>query len=214
MILDPTLTMAYVVVAAALALSPGPDVLFVLASGMRHRVSGAVASAFGIAAGALLHAMAAAVGILALIAATPLGFDLLRVGGAIYLTYLGLRAFCAFLNPVDGEDAPDNIAHHSPAKLFQRGLITNVLNPKVVIFYIALLPQFVNPELGHVGVQIFLLGCIHNLIGLAFLIGVGAAAGRASGWLMQTRFRRWLDAVAGVFFVGLALRLAVTGRPH
>lgn len=214
MILDPTLTMAYVVVAAALALSPGPDVLFVLASGMRHRVSGAVASAFGIAAGALLHAMAAAVGISALIAATPVGFDLLRVGGAIYLAYLGLRAVRAFLNPVDGAGVSETAGEPGPAKLFQRGLITNVLNPKVVIFYIALLPQFVNPKLGHVGMQIFLLGCIHNLIGLVFLIGVGSAAGRASGWLMQTRFRRWLDAVAGVFFLGLAVRLAVSGRPQ
>jgi len=98
-------------------------------------------------------------------------------------------------------------------KVFKRGLVTNLLNPKVIIFYIALLPQFVNTELGHVGLQIVLLGCIHTLIGLLYLLVISVLVGNAAQWITRTQFGRWLDAIAGVFFVGLALRLALSTRP-
>jgi len=218
MILDPALTGAYIVLAAALAVSPGPDVLFVIANGMRHRARGAVASALGICAGSVLHAFAAALGISALIAASPFMFDLLRYAGAAYLAWLGLQAVRSWW--VNREATYDGMSDarerkHGPVRaVFRQGLITNILNPKVVIFYLALLPQFVNVDLGHVGLQIFLLGCIHNLIGLIFLLTVGCAAGKASSWLAKHNFARWLDGFAGLFFIGLAVRLAVTGRPQ
>jgi len=218
MFLDPALTGAYIVLAAALAVSPGPDVLFVIANGMRHRVRGAVASAFGICAGSVLHAFAAALGISALIAASPFMFDLLRYAGAAYLAWLGLQAVRSWW--VNRRATHDGMAdareqqHGTVLTVFRQGLITNILNPKVVVFYLALLPQFVSVDLGHVGLQIFLLGCIHNLIGLIFLLSVGCAAGKASSWLAKHNFARWLDGFAGLFFIGLAVRLAVTGRPQ
>lgn len=213
MILDPQLTVAYVVIATALAVSPGPDVLFVIANGMRHKARGAIAAALGIGAGSLLHALAAALGVSAVIAASPLAFDILRYAGAVYLAYLGIQALRSwYANASVQGQAPSEEA--TSWQVFQRGLTTNILNPKVIVFYLALLPQFVNAELGHVGLQIFLLGSIHNVIGVVFLISVGFAAGRASNWLFETRFGRWIDAVAGVFFIGLALRLAVSGRPE
>ena len=214
MILDPTLTLAYVVLATALAISPGPDVLFVVANGMRHRARGAVASALGIGAGSVLHAIAAAVGVSAVIAASPLAFDILRYAGAIYLAYLGAQAIRSwFLNRDNGQ--PDrHTVEQSVWSVFRQGLVTNILNPKVVVFYLALLPQFVSVELGNVGLQIFLLGCIHNVIGLIFLLCVGFGAGRASQWLAKTSFARWLDGFAGVFFIGLAVRLALSGKPE
>lgn len=214
MILDPTLTAAYIVVATALAVAPGPDVLFVVANGLRHKARGAFASALGIGLGSVLHAHAAALGISGLIAASPFAFDVLRYAGAAYLVYLAYTAFRSWwMNPGTGHPRP-NKAETSPRDVFLRGLITNILNPKVVVFYLALLPQFVSPELGNIGLQIFLLGCIHNLIGISFLVGIGLAAGRASSWLAQTNFGRWLDALAAVFFVGLAIRLVVSGRPE
>ncbi len=210
MLLDPTLTLAYTIIAAAVAISPGPDVLFVVASGMRHRVKGAVASALGIAFGSVLHASAAALGVSAIIAASPLAFDLLRYGGAAYLLFLGCQAILSFLRSTRKTNAQSVEAEVSAWRVFQHGLFTNILNPKVIVFYLALLPQFVTIELGNVGLQIFLLGSIHNLIGFCFLICVGLAAGHASSWLQRTGFGRWMDGIAGIFFIGIAIRLMVS----
>ncbi|MEM7521676.1 MAG: LysE family translocator [Pseudomonadota bacterium] len=212
--LDPTLTAAYVLLATALAVAPGPDVLFVVANGMQHRVKGAVASALGIGGGSVLHALAAALGISALVAASPTAFEILRYAGAAYLAYLGVQALRSWWRSSNTLSTHKAVVEVSAWHVFRRGLITNVLNPKVVVFYLALLPQFVNVELGHVGLQIFLLGCIHNLIGITFLICIGLAAGKASGWLSRTRFGQWMDGIAGVFFLGLALRLLVSGNPE
>ncbi|NKB61778.1 MAG: LysE family translocator [Gammaproteobacteria bacterium] len=210
MILDPSLTAAYVVLATALALSPGPDVLFVIANGIQHRSRGAIASALGICAGSIVHALAAAVGVSAVIAASPIAFDVLRYGGATYLAYLGVKAIIQwYTNKQSVNENSGPIAETSAREVFVRGLVTNILNPKVVVFYFALLPQFVDTDLGQVGLQIFLLGCIHNVIGLVFLICIGLAAGRASGWLARTSMGRWLDGIAGVFFIGLAIRLVL-----
>lgn len=214
MILDPTLTTAYILLATALAVAPGPDVLFVVANGMQHRAKGAVASAMGIGCGSVLHALAAALGISAIVAASPTAFELLRYAGAAYLAYLGVQALRSWWNYSNNLDPKQAVVEISAWSVFRRGLITNVLNPKVVVFYLALLPQFINVELGNVGLQIFLLGCIHNLIGITFLICIGLAAGKASGWLARTSFGKWMDGLAGVFFLGLAFRLLVSGKPE
>lgn len=212
MILDPTLTVAYVVLATALAVAPGPDVLFVVANGMRHKMKGAIASALGIGCGSFLHAIMAALGVSAVIAASPVAFDILRYAGAAYLAYLGLQALRAYWTYTNKLDVNESMVEVSTWNVFRRGLITNILNPKVVVFYLALLPQFINVELGSVGLQIFLLGCIHNAIGMLFLISIGLLAGKASGWLSTTNFGKWLDGIAGVFFIGLAIRLLMTGK--
>ena len=214
MILDPTLTAAYLVVALAVALSPGPDVLFVLANSLQHKAKGAVASALGIGAGSLIHALAAAIGISALIAASSLAFDALRYAGAAYLTWLGFQALRSWYLNAGATNMSPQETETTALRVFQRALLTNILNPKVIVFYLALLPQFVNPSLGSVGLQIFLLGSIHAGIGVVYLVSIGFAAGRASDWLATTSFGRWMDGVAGVFFLGLAIRLAVSGKPE
>ena len=214
MILDPTLTTAYILLATALAVTPGPDVLFVVANGMQHRVKGAIASALGIGCGSVLHALAAALGISAIIATSPTAFEILRYAGAAYLVYLGIQALKSWWDYSSNLAANQVVAEVSAWSVFQRGLITNILNPKVMVFYLALLPQFVNVDLGDVGLQIFLLGCIHNVIGIIFLICIGLAAGKASAWLVGTSFGKWMDGIAGVFFLGLAVRLLVSGKPE
>ncbi len=214
MILDPTLTTAYLVLATALAVAPGLDVVFVIANGMRHQIKGAIASALGIGFGSVIHAIAAALGISAIVAASPTAFDILRYAGAIYLAFLGVQALRSWLNYTNNLDPNQTIIEVSAWSVFRRGLITNILNPKVIVFYLALLPQFINVELGHVGLQIFLLGCIHNIIGITFLISIGIAAGRASGWLVTTSFGKWMDGIAGVFFLGLAVRLLIADKPE
>lgn len=212
MVLDPALLAAYVIVATALAVSPGPDVLFVVANGMRYKAKGAVAAALGIGVGTLVHSVAAAVGISAVVAATPFAFDVLRYCGAVYLAYLGVQAIRAGLKKKQGVPGLVDTDENSAWNVFRRGFVTNILNPKVIVFYLALLPQFVNVSLGHVGLQIFLLGCVHIVIGLTFLLCVGFAAGRAASWLANTNAGRWLDGIAGLFFIGLAVRLAISER--
>lgn len=214
--LNPALLGAFLVVAAAVVVSPGPDTLFAVASGLRHRAAGAVAAALGIAAGSLLHGLAAALGVSALVATAPWLFEALRIAGAGYLVYLGLRALRAALAPQPAEESakgavPQRVAS-SPLRVFRQAMITNLLNPKVIVFYLALLPQFVAPALGAVGLQMFLLGSIHAGLGALWLSLIGLGAGAAADWLARRAFARWLDGIAGVFFLGVALRLALGGR--
>lgn len=213
MLLDPNLTLTYIALATALALAPGPDMLFVIANGMRHSVKGAVTSALGIGAGSLIHAITAALGLSAIIAASPTAFEALRIIGALYLGLLGLRSLYACWRKQTGPTTSATPPQTPPQKIFIQGLITNLFNPKMVVFYIALLPQFIRLDLGHIGLQLFLLGCIHNIIGTAILLCVGIAAGRAAHWLSTSTFGRWMDGIAGLFFIGLALRIALTPRP-
>jgi threonine/homoserine/homoserine lactone efflux protein len=215
MILDPTLLAAYVVAATALALSPGPDTMFVLASSASGGARSGVAATLGIASGALVHATLAALGVSALIAASPVAFDVLRICGAVYLLWIGGKALVSFVQGLRAGDASSasGSGERDFWSAYRRGLTTNILNPKVGIFYVAFLPQFANPELGHVPLQIFLLGLIHNLIGVIWLVGLAALSGRAAeAFARNRRVRAWLDGVAGVVYVGLALRIFLLDR--
>jgi len=199
MLLDPAMLAAYVVAATALALSPGPDTMFVLASGTSGGPRSGVAAAFGIAAGATVHALLAALGISALIAASPAAFDILRFAGALYLLWIGIKALRACLA---GLRAPQPAPYASSAETalstaFRRGFTTNVFNPKVGIFYVSFLPQFANPDLGHLSLQIFLLGVIHNFIATAWLVGLSMVSGRtAQVFARNARVRAWLHGAA------------------
>lgn len=209
--LDPNLTLAYLIVATTVALSPGPDVLFVLANGLQHKARGAIAAAAGIAIGSLIHGLAAALGVAALLAANPLWFEVLRYAGAIYLIWLGIQSWRKLSNTTGRHGPRTNLTVQpkSTLSIFQSGLLTNLLNPKVIIFYLALLPQFVSLDIGRPGLQIFLLGTIHALIGLIYLIIIGVLAGTASASLARSRIGPWLNRISGAIFIALALRLMV-----
>jgi threonine/homoserine/homoserine lactone efflux protein len=162
----------------------------------------------------VLHGLAAALGVSALLATAPGFFEVLRYAGAAYLVFLGIRALRAaiFAPPSDPAAAATRGGASTLARVYRQAMITNMLNPKIIVFYLALLPQFVDPGLGHVGLQMFLLSCIPNGLGTAYLMLVGLGSGAAAGWLARRAFARWLDGIAGLFFVGLALRLAFGGR--
>jgi threonine/homoserine/homoserine lactone efflux protein len=212
--LDPTLFAAYLVAATALVITPGPDTMFVLASSASGGSRSGVAATMGITTGGFVHTTFAALGISALIAASPTAFDVLRIAGAIYLLWLGLKALTAFwqglrngaaLKPAEGE--------RSFWSAYRRGFVSNVLNPKVGVFYVAFLPQFTNPDLGNIPLQIFLLGLVPNLMGIVWLGGLSFLSGRAAeAFARNRRVRAWLDGVAGVVYVALALRIFVLDR--
>lgn len=214
MILDPQLLSLYLVAAVVLVLAPGPDSLLVLSRGINDGRRAGTVAALGIMAGSLLHAVMAAVGVSAMIAASPRAFDALRWAGGAYLAWIGIKALKAAWDARRG-DAGGLMATESAGdrRVFAQALLTNLLNPKVILFQLAFVPQFVAPALGHVALQIVLLGAIHAILGGVYLCGVAAAAsGAARRVLSNPTMRVVLDAVAGVLFLGFAVRLLLTQR--
>jgi threonine/homoserine/homoserine lactone efflux protein len=213
MLLNPDLLLAYLMVATLLALSPGPDTMFVLASSASSGSRNGIAATLGISSGGVVHASAAALGISALIAASPIAFDALRFGGALYLAWIGAQALYKVWRGSRDETSVTRAAPVSVSAAYRRGFMTNVLNPKVAIFYVAFLPQFADVSLGHVPVQIFLLGCVHNVIGSLWLAGLATASGRMVQALARSaRARAWLDGTAGAVYLLLAARIVFLER--
>ena len=213
MLLNPDLLLAYLAVATLLALSPGPDTMFVLASSASGGPRNGIAATLGIGSGSIVHASAAALGISALIAASPVAFEVLRVGGALYLAWIGAQALLKLWRGLNESTGATAAAQVSTRVSYRRGFVTNVLNPKVVIFYVAFLPQFADISLGHVATQIFLLGCIHNVIGVVWLTGLAVASGRMTQALARSsRARAWLDGTAGAVYLMLAVRMIFLER--
>ncbi len=194
----------------ALTMTPGPDMLLIASrSASQGRASG-FATLAGIQVGTYCHAIAAAFGLSQLFLVVPLAYDVVRYAGAAYLLYLAwktLRSSGTPFSPVTG------LPRSPIVTMFRQGLLTNLLNPKMALFVLALFPQFVRPEQGSVALQIMLLATVLNLIGLVvngIVILTASRLGRAlSGW---SRFKRAPQILLGTVFAGLAVRLAVDGR--
>ena len=193
----------------ALNLAPGPDMLYVSTRSLTQGRRAGVISALGIAAGAVVHTLAIASGLAALLRAVPIAYEIVRFAGAAYLIWLGIQALRSRTGPLSG--APPDRA--SEWAIFRQGMITNLLNPKVALFFLAFLPQFASPEAGSLALQIIVLGCLFNLSGTLVNIGVACLAASARAWLNSgervTRAFRWLT---GSVFIGLGLRLALGER--
>jgi threonine/homoserine/homoserine lactone efflux protein len=215
--LDPDLLRLYVVAVTVLVLIPGPDTLLVLTRSISQgRPAGLVATA-GITLGNLIHTVAASAGVSALIAADPMLFDALRLVGASYLVWIGaksLKEAVVLWRRRGGVEAPAEARREGrAARIFAQALLTNMLNVKVILFYLAFVPQFVSPGLGAVGLQTFLLGVLLALVGCLYLMGLAAfSAGMARAVFANARIRAALDGAAGLLFLGFALRLFLTER--
>jgi len=197
--------------AAALALNvtPGPDMLYVIGNGIGQGARAGLVAALGIFAGTLVHIALAALGVTALLAAWPLAFDILRWSGALYLAWLGLKA----LRAAPALARPEAAAPRRLWAVFRQGAVTNVLNPKVGLFFIAFLPQFVRPEAGAPALQILVLGLLFNVQGTLLNAAVAGASGAlATGLARSPAAALWLGRVSGVMFLGLAVRLALGDR--
>ena len=193
--------------AVLLALAPGPDNLFVLMqSAMRGRAAGLLV-VLGLCSGLLVHTTAVALGLATLFATSALAFNLLKAAGAIYLVWLAWQAWHAPAADTGSAaaDAP------SAAQLYRRGIVMNVTNPKVSIFFLAFLPQFVSAERGDVGTQVLTLGALFMLATLLVFGGIALAAGTLRELLLRSpRAQVTMNRVAALVFVGLAARLALT----
>lgn len=193
----------------ALALSPGPDNLFVLTQSAVHGPAAGMFVTLGLCTGLIAHTAAVALGVAALFATSELAFTALKLCGAAYLLYLAWGAFRAADSDLDATARA--VGHR--ARLYGRGVVMNITNPKVAIFFLAFLPQFADPERGSLTLQIFLLGAMFMAATLLVFGAVAVFAGFLGDWLRRSaNAQRVLNRLAGVVFVGLAIRLATTSR--
>lgn len=204
--LDPHLFLAFLVAAWVLIVTPGPDMLFVIGQTLAGGARRGWAALMGIYAGAMVHITLAASGVAALIAASPALFEALRIAGALYLLWLAQGALRAAWR------GGARLQPAAPARAaFRDGFITNITNPKVILFFLAFLPQFVDPGRSPAWLQMLLLGPLVPIMATPFYGLLIAGADRAASRL--SAFSRWLDGVAGLLFLALGLRLLLGQRP-
>ncbi len=199
---------AFLAAAVLITASPGPDNLMVLSIGVtRGRIKGVVFG-LGCALGCLSHTILAAIGVSALIAASPLAFTALKICGGLYLIWLGWGAIRSRASAtVERATALDEPL----GKLFAKGLFANAINPKVVLFFLSFLPQFVVAEQGAVSIQTALLGLVFTLQACALFGLLGYFSGAVGQWMTRTpKASLWLDRAAGTIFIALGLKLIVS----
>lgn len=200
---------AFFGVAVLLALSPGPDNVFVLLQSAQKGWRAGLAVVLGLCGGILVHTTAVALGLAAVFAASATAFTVFKVMGAAYLAWLAWQAWRAPVGASAGERPPAA----SWRRLYGRGVFMNLTNPKVALFFLALLPQFVVPGQGPVAAQIAWFGVVFIVATLITFGGITYFAG-AFGERLQgsPRAQRWMNRASAVVFAGLALRLATAQR--
>jgi threonine/homoserine/homoserine lactone efflux protein len=197
-----------------LNLTPGPDVLYIVSNALRAGARAGIVAGLGITAGCFVHVFAAAAGVSALMAASATAFTMLKYAGAAYLLYLGIRALTARpgTGPADAGSVPDG-APRTLWSVLAGGFWTNVLNPKVALFFLAFVPQFIAPEAANKALAFVLLGILFNLNSIPVNSGWALlAAWMARHPAVQARMR-WLDRAAGAMFIGFGLKLAMSDNP-
>ncbi len=212
MLLSPDVAIGFFGIAVLLALSPAPDNLFVITLSALRGVRAGLWVVLGLCSGLIVHTLAVAWGVAALFAASATAFTVLKLLGAAYLLYLAWGAWNAPASVVDDSGGP-SVPDMTPMQAWLRGVIMNLTNPKVILFFLAFLPQFSNPARGSVAVQTFLLGLIFILAaGLTFST-LALLAGSIGRKLQRSASAQtWLNRSASVVFAGLALKLLVSQR--
>jgi threonine/homoserine/homoserine lactone efflux protein len=206
------LLVSFTLACILLNLVPGPGMMFMMAHGVTGGRRAGVAAAFGMASGTTVHTVAAALGLSALLAAAPYALDVVRIGGAIFLLYLAIQALrdSKKLSPESfgGTITPRG---HSLKRTYLSAILTNLANPKVVLFFLAFVPQFITPGGWSMTSQILLLGAVLIAVGLVMDAGIGVAAGTFSNTLQKRpSIQIWLRRTSAAIFSGLAVRLLLS----
>lgn len=201
-----------------LNLTPGPDVFYIVTHALRSGARAGIVAGLGITAGCFVHVVAAALGVSALLATSATAFTVLKWAGAAYLVYIGVRMLRARpgggLAAVARGEGVQAAAAASLGEVFKGGFWTNVLNPKVAIFFLAFVPQFIAPGTEHKALTFLLLGTLFNVNAIPVNVGWALAA----AWMARRvgavqRGMHWLDRVAGALFVAFGIKLALTDAP-
>jgi len=193
-------------VATVVVVTPGPDMALVARNTLSGGRSSGFATAAGTCSGLLVHSLAAALGLSALLLASSHAFTAVKLAGAVYLVWLGLRGLLGAGRNGGGVDVPANAV--TPWAAFRQGLLTNVLNPKVALFFVALLPQFAEPGAGF-GFRLATLMALFLAMGLVWLAGYTIAVHAAGAFLNRASVRRAIERVTGGILVVLGIRLAL-----
>jgi threonine/homoserine/homoserine lactone efflux protein len=206
---DPTLWGLFVVASVVLLLTPGPAVLYIVARSVEQGRAAGLISVLGIHLGTIVHITAAAVGLSALLVSSALAFAIVKYLGAAYLIWIGIRTFMA----KDPDPAAPKVPAQRLRRVFRDGFVVNLFNPKTAIFFLAFLPQFVNPARGALHWQILALGLTFMGLGMMSDGMYALAAGTAGQFLRRNRrflrFQRWF---AGTSFIGLGVTAALATR--
>jgi RhtB (resistance to homoserine/threonine) family protein len=207
-LLDPQV-LAFALVAAAVTITPGADTLLVVRNALRGGRRDGIVTAVGIGCGLYFHALLSAIGVSAILAHSAQAFLALRIAGALYLAWLGFQSLRAGIRGASPAAIPDERpAAVTLARCFREGLLTNLLNPKVIVFYLALLPQFLSPR-DPVLAKSLLLAVIHFAEGLVWLSVVAWAVDRSRQFFLRPVLRRWMDSLCGTILIALGAKLAL-----
>ena len=199
----------FVTASTLLALAPGPDILFVLTQSMSKGSRSGIVIALGLCSGLIFHTTAVALGVAVIFQTSALAFSLLKFVGAAYLLYLAFMAF----KDASKSKLESSKSRLSLVSLYKRGILMNITNPKVSIFFLAFLPQFTNPEVGNITGQIFTLGALFMLSAFVVFTLISLLAGRVGAWFSKTKNgEKILNRVSGTIFAALAVKLAFTSK--
>jgi threonine/homoserine/homoserine lactone efflux protein len=203
--MDLNVALGFALACVVLNVVPGPGMMFIVAHGISGGRRSGVAAALGMASGTLVHTVLAALGLSALLRAAPFALDAVRIAGAVFLLYLAVNALRTARTAA--RSGPPE-ARKSLRRTYLSAVLTNLANPKVVLFYLAFVPQFLTPHGWPVSTQILALGSVLIAIGLVMDGLIGLMSGTFSSLLLRRpAFERWLKRISGVIFGGLALRL-------
>lgn len=205
--LDPVLSFA--LVAGLVTLTPGLDTALVLRTAATRSRKEAFAAASGICLGCLVWGLAAALGVSALLTASEAAFTIVKYLGMAYMLYLGGRMLWTAIRGEESHEDAEAPGRGGVGRYFRQGLVTNLLNPKVGAFYVALLPQFI-PAGASPALMGTLLAGVHGLEGMAWSTLLILLVNTMSAWLQRPSVRRWIDAVAGVAVIGFGLKLGLS----
>lgn len=196
-----------------LNVTPGPDMAYFAARSAAGGFRDGAAAVLGVTAGCFVHTLAAALGLSALLATSAGAFNVIKWAGAAYLAYAGLRLIAGSLRRSDAFATAPLVPPAPPSRIFREALVINVLNPKVALFFLAFLPQFIAPDTAEKTWAFIALGCVFNFNSLLVNLPVAWMASRAGkGLRANARATRALRSAVGALFIGLAARLALMER--
>ena len=197
----------FIIASTLLSLAPGPDNIFVLMQSALYGKKSGLVVTLGLCTGLIFHTCAVAIGLAALFQTSTLAFNLLKIIGAAYLLYLAWQAFLASTMNLES----DKPLIKSFKKLYLRGVIMNLTNPKVTIFFLAFLPQFASPDVGEIAPQILILGIVFICVALLIFGAIALFAGTIGEWFSHSpKAQIYLNRIAATVFTGLAIKLATT----
>ena len=200
----------FVLAALALNITPGNDMLYVISRSAGQGVKAGIISSLGIMAGCMVHILAAVIGLSAVIARSAMAFNIIKYAGAVYLVYLGLRSLLGKKNRFVLTQVKDKKSYK---RLFIQGAVTNVLNPKVALFFLAFLPQFIEAGSHNAPWQILFLGTWFNISGTLVNILVALLFGKLGCWLSRSpRFLQWQERVTGTLLIALGIKVALSSK--